>query len=218
MQSTFEREGRIEPRTMKLFYSPGACSLAVHIVARELGLDVQLVRMDGKTHTLLEGGADYYAINPKGSVPAITLPDGGVLTEAAVIVQYLADQKPEAGLAPKLGTMERYRLMELLNFCATDLHKQLNPLFNPKLNDEARGMIKDRFLSRLAVVDKQLEGKQYLLGNSLTVVDPYVYTVFSWVKRFDIDLAKWPNIDGFMKRMAERPAVKAARAAEGLPA
>ena len=121
---------------MRLFYSPAACSLSPHIVFRELGLDVKLERMDAKTHTI-SGGSDYYALNPKGSVPALELDDGQVLTEGAVIVQYLADLRPEAGLIPEAGTMARYRLQEWLNFIATDIHKQLSPLFNPKVNDEA---------------------------------------------------------------------------------
>jgi len=200
---------------MRLFYSPGACSLSPHIVCRELGLDVKLERMDGKTHTLADG-RDYYAINPKGSVPALQLDGGELLTEGAVIVQYLADQKPEAGLAPRAGTMERYRLMEWLNFIATDLHKQLSPLYNPKVNDEGKAALKDRFVQRLGVVAKRLEQAPYLMGAAFTVADAYLFTILRWTKRFEIDLEQWPSLAAFMKRMAERPAVKAALAAEGL--
>lgn len=201
---------------MKLYFSPGACSLSPHIVARELGLDLQLVRMDGKTHTLADTGADYYAINPKGSVPALHLDNGQVLTEGAVIVQYLADQKPEANLIPRAGTMERYRVQEWLNFIATDLHKQLSPLYNPKVNDEGKAALKDRFVQRLGLVAKQLEAHPYLMGQTLTVVDPYLFTILTWTKRFELDLAQWPSIHAFMARMRERPAVKAALQAEGL--
>jgi glutathione S-transferase len=200
---------------MKLFFSPGACSLSVHIVARELGLDLELVKMNGKTHTLPDG-TDYYTLNPKGSVPALQLDDGQVLTEGAVIVQYLADQQPQSGLAPKHGTMERYRLQEWLNFIATDLHKQLSPLYNPKVNDEGKAALKQRFVQRLEVVAKQLTGRSFLLGDTLTVADPYLFTILSWTKRFEVDLTKWPAIDAFMARMRERPAVKAALAAEAV--
>jgi glutathione S-transferase len=197
---------------MKLFYAPGACSLAPHIVARELGLPIQAVRLDPKTHLTSEG-ADYYQINPKGSVPALQFDDGEVLTEAAVIMQYLADQKPEAGLAPPAGTMPRYRLQEWLNFIATDLHKQMSPLFNPKLNDEVRTMVKDRLGVRLAIAAKRLETQPYLMGN-FSVADAYLFTVLRWTKRIEFDLAPWPSIGAFMKRMDERPAVQAALAAE----
>jgi glutathione S-transferase len=197
---------------MKLFYAPGACSLAPHIVARELGLPIQAVRLDPKTHLTSEG-ADYYQINPKGSVPALQFDDGEVLTEAAVIMQYLADQKPEAGLAPPAGTMPRYRLQEWLNFIATDLHKQMSPLFNPKLNDEVRTMVKDRLGVRLAIAAKRLETQPYLMGN-FSVADAYLFTVLRWTKRIEFDLAPWPSIGAFMKRMDERPAVQATLAAE----
>lgn len=199
---------------MKLYFAPGACSLSPHIVTRELGLDVKLEKMDGRTHTLSDG-SDYYAINPKGSVPALQLDDGQLLTEGAVIVQYLADQQPSAKLAPPAGTFERYRLMELLNFIATDLHKQTSPLYNPKLNDEARAAIKDRLVQRIGVAAKQLEGREYLMG-SFTVADAYLFTVLRWMKRFEIELAQWPSLPPFMARMAARPAVKAALDAEGL--
>jgi glutathione S-transferase len=201
--------------SMKLFYSPGACSLSPHIVARELGLDIKIERMDGKTHTY-DGGKDYYAVNPKGSVPALQLDNGELLTEGAVIVQYLADQKPESGLAPRYGTMERYRLQEWLNFIATDLHKQLSPLYNPKVNDEGKAALKDRFVQRVGVVAKRLEGQPWLMGQTYTVADAYLFTILRWTKRFEIDLKQWPAVDAFMGRMMERPAVKAALAAEGL--
>jgi glutathione S-transferase len=200
---------------MKLYYSPGACSLSPHIVFRELGLDVKLERIDAKTHTYA-GGSDYYAVNSKGSVPALQLDDGQVLTEGVVIVQYLADLKPEAGLAPRAGTMERYRLQEWLNFIATDIHKQLSPLFNPVLNDEARASLKARFLQRLEVVAKRLEAVPFLMGPSFSVADAYLFTILRWLKRFDLELSRFPSVEAFVKRVGERPAVKAALAAEGL--
>ncbi len=201
---------------MRLFFSPGACSLSPHIVTRELGLEVKLEKMDGKTHTLAADGTDYYRLNAKGSVPALELDDGQVLTEGAVIVQYLADQKPEAGLVPKAGTMERYRLQEWLNFIATDLHKQLSPLYNPKMTPELKAALLERFVQRIGVVAKRLEQGPWLMGAQFTVADPYLFTVLRWTKRFEVDLGKFPSIVDFMTRMNERPAVKAALAAEGL--
>ena len=199
---------------MKLFYSPGACSLSPHIVFRELNLDIELERMDGSTHTFSQG-KDYYAVNPKGSVPALELDDGQVLTEGAVIVQYLADLKPESRMAPMAGTMERYRLQEWLNFIATDLHKQLSPLYNPKVNDEGKAALKARFLQRLQVVEKRLSSAPYLM-DTFTVADVYLFAILRWTRRFNIDLAPLPGVAAFMGRMAERPAVKAALAAEGI--
>ncbi len=198
---------------MKLFYSPGACSLSPHIVSRELGLSPQLVKVDGKTHTF--DGADYYAVNPKGSVPALQLDGGDVLTEGAVIVQYLADQKPESNLAPKAGTMDRYRLQEWLNFIATDVHKQLSPLFNPLVNAEAKASVRARLETRLAVAAKTLDTHEYLMGH-FTVADAYLFTVLRWAPRLEVDLAKWPSLTAFMARMRTRAAVKAALTAEGL--
>ena len=200
---------------MRLFFSPGACSLSPHIVTRELGLDAKLERMDGKTHTLSDN-ANYYGVNPKGSVPALALDNGELLTEGAVIVQYLADQKPEAGLIPAAGTFDRYRLQEWLNFIATDLHKQLSPLYNPRVNDDGKAALKERFVQRLGVVAKRLEAGPWLMGATYTVADPYLFTILRWTARFELDLEQWPSIVSFMSRMNERPAVKAALAAEGL--
>jgi glutathione S-transferase len=197
---------------MRLFYAPGACSLATHIVAREAGVAVTLEKMDGRTHTLADG-SDYYAINPKGSVPALMLDDGQVLTEGAVLMQYLADQRPEAGLAPKQGSFERYRLQEWLNFIATDLHRGLSPLFNPKANDELKAAVKERFLQRLALVTKRLEASTWLMG-TFTVADAYLFTILWWTARFELALP--PSLASFMQRMEARPAVQAALTAEGL--
>jgi glutathione S-transferase len=200
---------------MKLYYSPGACSLSPHIILRELGLPFSTVRIDGKTH-LTETGADYYAINPKGQVPAIVLDNGQLLTEGAAVVQYLADQKPEAGLAPRAGTWERYKLQEWLNFVGTEIHKGFSPLFNSKLPGEARTMFKERLATRFDFLDKELASHDYLMGSGFSVVDAYLFAVLRWARGQEIDLARWPGIAAFMSRMRERPAVKAALAAEGL--
>jgi glutathione S-transferase len=200
---------------MRLFYSPGACSLSPHIVLNELGLPFQAEKMDGKTHRTA-GGVDFYSINPKGQVPALQLDDGQVLTEGAVIVQYLADRKPEAKLAPPAGTMERYRLQEWLNFIATELHKTMSPLFNPALTEEMKKMFKDRVSSRLDFVAKRLEKQPYLMGDAFSVPDAYLFTVLRWTQRFEMDLGRWPAINAFAERMQGRPAVKAAMQTEGL--
>lgn len=200
---------------MKLYYSPGASSLFPHLVLRELGLPFELVRMVAKTHTL-EDGTDYYGINPKGSVPALRLADGQVLTECTVIAQYLADQRPEAGLVPPAGTMERYRVQEWLNFIATDVHKQASPLFNPKLNDEARAALKDRLSQRLAFADARLAAAPWLMGDKPCVADFYLWVVLTWMKRVEVDLTRFPALLAFMKRVKARPAVQAALQAEGL--
>ena len=194
---------------MKLYFSPGSCSLSPHIVVRELGLPVDVERIDGRTHRTASGD-DFYAINPKGQVPTLLLDDGQVLTEGAVIVQYLADRRPEAKMIPVAGTMERYRLQEWLNFIATELHKTMSPLFNPKLPDEIRQATKERIASRFDTVEKRLSQTPYLMGSSFTVADAYAFTIIGWSKRFEIDLARWPGIVAFMARVAERPAVKAA--------
>jgi glutathione S-transferase len=200
---------------MKLYYSPGACSMAPHIVLREAGykFDAEKVDIPNKKTA---GGDDYWNINSKGYVPALQLDDGQVLTEVGVICQYLADQKPESGLAPKFGGMERYQLMEMLNFTASEIHKQLGALFNPKMTPEMKevqlGVIERRFNA----LEKLLEGKQYSMGDKFSVADAYLYTVLNWTGMHKIDLAKWPNIKGYMARVAARPAVQETLKAEGL--
>ena len=200
---------------MKLYYSPGACSMAPHIVLREAGykFDVEKVDIPNKKTA---SGDDFWKINPKGYVPALKLDDGQVLTEVGVICQYLADQKPESGLAPKLGSMDRYHLMEMLNFCASEIHKQIGALFNPKMTAEMKevqlGVIERRFNA----LEKLLEGKQYSTGDKFCVTDAYLYTVLNWTNLHKIDLGKWPNIKAFMGRVAARPAVQETLKAEGL--
>jgi glutathione S-transferase len=200
---------------MKLYYSPGACSLSPHIVARELGIPFELKKVNTKDKTI-EGGGDYWKVNGRGYVPALELDNGQVLTEGPAIVQYLADQKPEAGLAPKAGTIERYRLQEWLNFLTSEIHKQFSPLFKPNTPEDYKPIAKENLATRFDWLDKQLEGKEYLTGKQFTVADAYLFVLTSWTKPTQIDLSKWPNIAAFQKRVAARPKVKEAMQAEGL--
>lgn len=198
---------------MKLYYSPGACSLAPHIAMRELGIDVELKKVDLKAKQC-EGG-DYRQVNGKGYVPALETP-AGVLTEAPVILQYLADQKPEAGLAPGPGDKERYRLQEMLNFITAELHKGFGNFFNPAMNDGWRQAVTERLGLRLDWLAKQLEGRQYVMGDRFSVADAYLFTVLNWAAPSKIDLAKWPAIVAYQSRVAARPKVQEALKAEGL--
>jgi len=198
---------------MKLYYSPGACSLAPHIAMRELGIPVDLMKVDLKAKQY-EGG-DYKKVNAKGYVPAVETP-AGVLTEAPVILQYLADQKPEAGLAPKPGDPARYRLQEMLNFITSEMHKGMGNFFNPALTEEWRKAVTDRLGLRLDWVAKQLEGKQYIMGDKFTVADAYLFTILNWAGPSKFDLSKWPTIVDYHKRVAARPKVQEALKAEGL--
>jgi glutathione S-transferase len=201
---------------MKLYYKPGACSLSPHIVLREAGLPFDLVKVDLVTKTLADG-SDFRAVNPKGQVPTLALDEGGILTEGAVIVQYIADKVPGSGLIPAAGTMERYRVQELLSFIGSELHKGVVPLF-PMLNDvvsDTHRQFAAKVLSgKLVVLNQQLEGKAYLTGDSFTVADAYAYTVLSWLPRIKFDLSPFPNLVAFAERVAARPAVQAAHAAE----
>jgi glutathione S-transferase len=200
---------------MKLYYSPGACSLSPHIVSRELGIALELKKVNTKDKTI-EGGGDYWKVNARGYVPALELDNGQVLTEGPAIVQYLADQKPEAGLAPKSGTLERYRLQEWLNFLTSEVHKQFSPLFKPNTPEEYKPIAKQNIATRFDWLDQQLAGKDYLMGKTFTVADAYLFVLTNWTKPTQIDLAKWPNIAAFQKRVAARPKVKQAMQAEGL--
>jgi glutathione S-transferase len=200
---------------MKLYYTPGACSLAPHIVARELGLEPTLVKVDISTKQTADG-RDYTEINPKGYVPAIELDSGEVLTEGTAIVQYLADRKPEAGLAPANGTLERYRLQEMLGYINSELHKSYNPLFNPKTAPELRQEKQDYLRKRYGLIEKALAGKQFLFGDGFTVADAYLFVVTNWAGFVKLDLADFPNLTAFQARVAARPAVRAALVAEGL--
>jgi len=200
---------------MKLYYSPGACSLSPHIVLREAGLDFDLALASTKTKTLADGG-DFYQVNPKGQVPVLELADGARLTEGPAIVQYLADQKPESGLAPKAGTIERYRLMEWLNFVTSELHKSYSPLFNAAMPEEGKVVYRGRLADRLQWVDSQLEGKDYLLGTQFSVADAYLFTVTNWSPLVGVDMSAFKHLNAFRERVAARPSVQAAMEAEGL--
>ena len=200
---------------MKLYYSPGACSLSPHIVLNEGGFSYDTERVDlasGKTET----GADYRAVNPNGYVPALLLDDGQVLTEGPAIVQYLADRVPEKRLAPPAGTMERYRLMEWLNFISTELHKGFGALFNPQAPEEWKTAVKAQLAQRIGHVSQRLEGKTYIMGDDFTVADAYLFTVLGWGQYVGLDLSPWPMLAAYLGRVAARPAVQAALKAEGL--
>jgi glutathione S-transferase len=212
----------VDPRSsiMKLYYVPGACSLSVHIVLREAGLPFEAVRVrpdpDAFKLKNLDDGTDFYTINPLGYVPALGLDDGTVLTEGPAIVQFIADQVPNAALAPLNGTVGRAKMQGWLNFISTELHKGVAPLFNPATPTEYRPMVLDKQLSRLTWVDAQLAGKNYLMGDQFSVADPYLFVVTNWAKNLQLDITGLPNLSAFRERMANRPAVKAAMTAEGL--
>jgi glutathione S-transferase len=200
---------------MKLYYSPGACSLSPHIVLRESGLAFTPVLASTKTHQLADG-TDYYTINPKGYVPLLELDNGERLSEGPVIVQYIADQVPAKNLAPAAGTMARYRLMEWLNFITSELHKGFSPLFNPAMPEAAKELARKKLGDRLAWVDGQLAGKQYLMGDTFTVADAYLFTVAGWGQYVGVDIKSLANLSAYVARVAARPAVQDAMKAEGL--
>ena len=200
---------------MKLYYSPGACSLSAHIALHESGLAFEAIAAPTKTHQLLDG-TDYYTINPLGYVPLLQLDDGAKLREGPAIVQYIADQVPAKNLAPANGTMARYRLQEWLTFIGTELHKGFTPLFNPAMPAEAKQIAKDRLAQRLTWVDGELADKSYLMGDSFTVADGYLFTVTNWTVPTGVDISTLANLQAFRARMAARPAVQAAMKAEGL--
>jgi len=200
---------------MKLYYSPGTCSLSPHIVLREAGLAFEAVKAPTKTHQL-DDGTDYYTINPLGYVPMLELDDGTRLREGPAITQYLADLAPTKNLAPANGTLPRYRLQEWLTFIGTELHQKFSPLFNPALGDDAKKVFRDRLASRFAWLNGELEGKQYLLGQNFSVADAYLFTVTRWAKPLNIDLSPYPHLVAYTERVGARPAVQEALKAEGL--
>lgn len=198
---------------MKLYFSPGACSLSPNIVAHEAGLPLTLERVDIRAKKTA-GGGDFWAINAKGYVPVLELDDGRRLTEGPAIVQYLADQKPGSGLAPAAGTFERYRLQEMLGFINSEIHKTYSPLFNDATPAETRAERQETLKKRYAVIDATLAGKEYLFGADFTVADAYLFTVTRWATFLKLDLSAFENVTAFQARVAARPAVVAALAAE----
>ncbi|WP_298209547.1 glutathione transferase GstA [Acidovorax sp.] len=200
---------------MKLYYSPGACSLSPHIALNEAGLAYTPVLASTKSHKL-QDGTDFYTINPLGYVPVLELPNGERLREGPAIVQYIADQVPDKQLAPANGTMARYRLQEWLTFIGTEVHKGFSPLFNPASPEETKTMARDNLRKRLQWVDGQLAGKQYLMGDQFTVADGYLFTVTNWAKLTHVDLSGLDHLVAYRERVGARPAVQAAMKAEGL--
>jgi glutathione S-transferase len=198
---------------MKLYYSPGACSLSPHIALREAGLAFEPVLASTKSHKLLDG-TDYYGINPLGYVPMLELDDGTRLREGPAIIQYIADLAPTKNLAPANGTLSRYRLQEWLTFIGTEIHKSFSPLFNPNMPEEAKTIMKDKLKSRYQWLNGELEGKDYLMGEHFTVADGYLFTVTNWTKPMAIDLAPYPNVQAWHARVGARPAVQEAMKAE----
>lgn len=200
---------------MKLYYSPGTCSLSPHIALREAGLAFEPVLASTKTHQLPDG-SDYYAINPLGYVPLLELDDGTRLREGPAIVQYIADLVPTKNLAPANGTLPRYRLQEWLTFIGTEIHKSFSPLFNAAMPEEGKKIFRDRLASRFQWLDRELAGKPYLLGEHFSVADGYLFAVMRWAKPMGIDLAPYPNVMAHHERIAARAAVQEALKVEGL--
>lgn len=201
---------------MKLYYAPGACSLAPHITLREAGLPFELDKVDVRAKRT-EAGDDFAAVNPKGQVPTLGLDDGGVLTENAVINQYIADRAPESGLLPPPGTMERYRALEWLTFVTTELHKGFSPLFKPNTPDDYKPVAKENLAARFAYVDRQLaDGRAYLTGDTFAAPDAYLFVMLTWADRMGLDLSKLVSLKAYKERVAARPKVQEALRAEGL--
>jgi glutathione S-transferase len=200
---------------MKLYYSPGVCSLSPHIALREAGVPFELVKVDAATKQL-PGGGDYRRLNPLGYVPLLELDDGQLLAEGPAIVQYIADLKPDAKLAPAAGTLQRYRLQEWLGFINSELHKTYSLLFDPGLTDTVKETLRGRIATRLDRVVDRLRGQPWLLGDRFSVADGYLFTVLEWSRFVAIDLARWPALQAHVERTRERPAVRAALRAEGL--
>lgn len=200
---------------MKLYYSPGACSLSPHIALKEAGLPFDLVKVDLKAKKL-EDGSDYTQVNPKGQVPALGLESGDLLTEGAVIVQMIADKAPQKNLAPAHGSNERYKLQEWLNFIASELHKNFSPLFQPALSDDTKAFFKDRLMGKFKYIDQALKGRDYVMGQHFTVPDAYLFTMLAWADRVGLDISGLPNLVGYKARVAARPKVQEALIAEGL--
>jgi glutathione S-transferase len=202
---------------MKLYFSPGACSLSPHIALCEAGLAFEAVPVNIRTHALADG-TDYYTIHLKGYVPLLELDDGARLSEGPAILQWIADQVPDKQLAPVATSLDRYRLQEWLNFISTEIHKQFSPLFNPAMPEQAKALFRHKVLDRLAHVDHHLADREYLLGSRFSVADAYLYTVARWTAPLSLDISELAHLGAFMGRMAARPGVRQALKAEGLSA
>ncbi len=200
---------------MKLYYSPGACSLASHIALIEAGLPFIADKVDMRTRQTSDG-REFTTVNPNGYVPSLELDNGEILNEGQAILQFIADQRPGAQLAPPAGTMPRYRLIEWLSFISSELHKGFGPLLRPGGPEDTKAAIRDKLGLRLGHVAKHLASRQYLVGDHFTVADAYLYTILTWTRIAGIDLAAWPVLAAYRERVQQRPAVQAARAAEGL--
>ncbi len=200
---------------MKLYYSPGACSLSPHIVAREAGLDIDLEKVDTKTHAV-KAENDYYAINPKGYVPALDIGENTVLTEGPAIVQYLGDKKPGSKIVPAAGTADRYRQQEMLGYINSEIHKQYSPLFSQETPDAFKENRRAYLRKRYKLLEERLAGRDYLFGDQFTAADAYLFTVTRWANAVKLDLADYPNLKAYMARVHARPAVQQAMKEEGL--
>ncbi len=200
---------------MKLYFSPGACSLAPHIALHEIGVPFEIDRVDNKAK-VTQGGENFWDVNPKGVVPVLKLDSGETLTEAAAILQFIAGKKPESGLLPEHGTMDYYRVLEWLTFISTEIHKQFTPLFKQDTPADYRSIAKANLQKAFTLVDAHLAGKSYLMGETFTVADAYLFVVTNWGRFQEIDVAQWPNLKAFQDRVKARPAVQEAMKAEGL--
>lgn len=200
---------------MKLYYAPGACSQAVHILLHEAGIDHESESVDLRAKRT-EGGADYWAINPKGAVPALELGHGEVLTENAAILQYLGDLSGNSTLLPPVGELRRYRVLEWLNFIATELHKGFGPLWNPASSDEAKQGARDQLAKKFDYAEQKLGAGPFVTGEQLTIADPYLFVMLGWTGHHGIDINRWPGLVAYANRMRQRPAVQAVLRAEGL--
>lgn len=200
---------------MKLYFSPGSCSLSPHIVLRETGLPFELVQVDNRAKKT-RNGEDFWAINPKGMVPTLALDDGQFLTEGPAIVQYVADRKPEAGLVPPAGTMQRYRVIEWLNYVTSEMHKGFSPIFRANTPENYKPVARENLATRLAYLDKHLVDRPYLTGDTYTIADTYLFVTLTWAARASIDISIYPNVKAFFDRVLARPKVQEAMKAEGL--
>lgn len=199
--------------SMKLYYAPNTCSLSPHIVLRELGLEFELIKVDNRSK-LTADGRDFRTINPKGYVAALELDNGQILTEGPAIVQYLADMKPESGLAPRAESWARVRLQEWLNFITSEIHAGSAPLFNATLPEEVRAFFREKLFRRFDFLEDALNDKTYLTGSSFSVADAYLFTVLGWCEFFSFELNRWPALLAYKRRINARPAVQAALLAE----